>query len=52
MCGYLLIKNSLASSIGLLKSKIRIRHLIGTSQNENNNINSHSKYVIGTQYMN
>jgi hypothetical protein len=51
LCGYLLIKNSFVSSNGLLKLKIWIGHLIRRSQNEFFNIDSHSKFVIGTQYM-
>jgi len=51
MCGYLLIKKSFAKSNGLLKLKKWIGHLIGTSQNEKNNIDSHSKFFIGIQYM-
>jgi hypothetical protein len=31
--------------------KIGTGHLIGTSQNEKNYVNSHSKFVIGIQYM-
>jgi hypothetical protein len=50
MC-YLSINNLFVSSNGLLKSKIWTGHLVGTSQNTKNYIDSHSKFVIGIQYI-
>jgi hypothetical protein len=44
-------KNSFANSNGFLKSKKWIGCLIRKSQNGKNYIDSHSKFVIGIQYM-
>jgi len=51
MCGYLLIKKSFIGGNGLWNQKIWIGHLIGPSQTDKFYIDSHSKFVIGTQYM-
>jgi hypothetical protein len=49
-CGYLLIKKSFAISNGFLKEKNGLI-VWWTSQNGKYYTNSHSKFVIGTQYM-
>jgi len=51
LCGYLLIKKSFARSNELLKSKNMDCSFDGTSQNAKKIIDSHSKFVIGIQYM-
>jgi hypothetical protein len=51
LCGYLLIKISFVSSIELLSWNIGTGCLIGTSQNGTIYIDSHSKFVIETQYI-
>jgi hypothetical protein len=44
-------KNYLLLMMDFLNQEIWTSHLIKTSQNEKNYINSHSNFFIGTQYI-